>query len=184
FRYGWGRINVRRALEVIGSGQYLNAEVDNGGTMNHSIEVPAGVKQVRVMIYWTDYQGSTAAAKALVNDLNMSVTQPDGTTFSPWVLNPTPVVSLLNADAQRGIDDLNNMEQVTIDNPEAGTYQLKVEGTTVPIGPQQYYIVYEFVKDELTLTYPIGGESLASGTQEVIRWDAFGETDNFKLEYS
>lgn len=184
FRFGWGRINVRRALAVIKANQYLSAEVDNGGSMNHTIQVPAGTKQVRVMVYWTDYQGSTSAATALVNNLNMSIDAPDGTNFSPWVLNPTPVSSLLNADAVRGIDDLNNVEQITIDDPEAGAYQITIDGASVPQGPQQYFVVYEFVKDDLILNYPIGGESLAAGSQEVIRWEALGENENFKLEYS
>ncbi len=36
----------------------------------------------------------------------------------------------------------------------------------------------------LTLTYPQGGEAFAPGESIVIRWDAFGDEDDFMLEYS
>src|SRR5690606_38243632 len=99
---------------------YLSSTISQGGNNSHQITVPANTAQVRIMILWTDYEGSTTATKALVNDINMQVVDPSSTTFNPWVLDPTPTVTSLNAVATRGVDDLNNMEQVTIDNPAAG----------------------------------------------------------------
>ena len=142
--------------------------------------MPAGTAQIRVMVYWSDYEGAASASPALVNNINMQVVDPLVTALNPWVLNP----SNQNGVAIRGIDNLNNMEQVTIDNPVAGTYTVNVDGTTIPQGPQEYFLVYEFIQDEVVLTYPVGGEGFNPGTIETIRWDSYGNSGAFQLEYS
>jgi hypothetical protein len=55
------------------------------------------------------------------------------------------------------VDNLNNIEQITFDNP-AGTYKIIVTGTTVPLNTQEFSVVYDYVAPELLLTYPMGGE--------------------------
>ncbi|MBD3638695.1 MAG: S8 family serine peptidase [Crocinitomicaceae bacterium] len=184
FKFGWGRINVRRAYNLLNEGQYQNGEIQNGAANVHTITVPAGVKQVRIMVYWTDYKGSTTASKALVNDINMTVSAPGGSVHQPLILDPTPNAGILNSDAQPGVDDLNNVEQVVIDDPASGTYTINLNGFNIPQGPQKYYVVYEFVEEDVVLTFPIGGESLTPGQSELIRWDAIGETETFSLDYS
>lgn len=183
FRYGWGRINARQSFELISNNQYQFDSISQGGTNGHTITVPTGVSELRIMTYWTDFEGSTSASIALVNDLNMVVTDPNMIAYNPWVLDPTPNASTLNAPAVRGIDNLNNMEQVTIVDPASGTYQISVDGFAVPQGPQHYYVVYYFVMDDVTVTYPLGGEGIAPGG-EVVRWDASEGTTDFTLEYT
>ncbi len=184
FRFGWGRVNALRAVRTLEEGRYMSDVISQGGSIDHSITVPSGTSQLRVMIYWCDVEGDPLASKALVNDLNFLVTDPSSNTFEPWVLNPAPNAATLNANAVRGVDDLNNMEQVTIDNPQAGTYNLNVDGFLIPSGPQKYFIVYEFVTDQVEVTYPIGYEGFVPGETETIRWDAYGNTGTFALDYS
>ncbi len=184
FKHGWGRINAKRAWKLIENGQYLQDSVGQGGLKTHNITVPAGVASVRVMVYWHDKEAAAGVLKALVNNLDMTLTTPASQVVLPLVLDKTPTVSALNATAVPGVDTLNNMEQVTIDNPAAGSYTVSVAGTSVPSGPQKYVVVYEFVVDEITVVYPSGGESLVPGTQEFIRWDAVGSTGTFTVQYS
>ncbi|MBW8049830.1 MAG: S8 family serine peptidase, partial [Cytophagales bacterium] len=184
FSFGWGRVNAFRAVKTLEDNRYLDSAISQGGANTHNLTVPAGAKQLRVMLYWLDYEGAPAAAKALVNDLNMQVTDPSAVVYDPWVLDPTPNPVNLNLNAVRAVDDLNNMEQVTIDNPPAGSYTITVNGFQVPQGPQKYYIVYEFPDDDVTLTYPIGGEGFVPGETELLRWDAYGSILTFLLEYS
>ncbi|MBK9449077.1 MAG: S8 family serine peptidase [Bacteroidetes bacterium] len=182
YKHGWGRMNALRAVRVLEDNRYLKDSVSQGGTRTHNLTVPAGTIELRVMVYWTDYPGNPSANKALVNDLNIQVT--NGTTYNPWVLDETPTATALNTPATRGIDDLNNMEQVTIANPIAGSATVTVSGFSVPQGPQNYWLVYEFVQPMVEVTYPIGGEGFVPGEAERIRWDAFGATGNFTLEYT
>lgn len=184
FEHGWGRVNGSRAVKTMEENRYLSDSVSQGGTNMHSIDVPAGTQQVRIMIHWTDFEGNTAAAKALVNDLNMVVSDSTMMSYNPWILDPTPTVAALTTPAVRGVDDLNNTEQVTIDNPIAGTYTISVNGFQVPQGPQKYYLTYEFRSSEIDLTYPHGGEGFVPGENEMLRWDAHGTAGTFNLSYS
>ncbi len=182
FKHGWGRINALRAVRVLEDNRYVKDSVTQGATRTHNLTVPAGTIELRVMVYWTDYAGNPSASKALVNDLNIQVT--NGTTYNPWVLDESPNATALNTPATRGIDDLNNMEQVTIANPIAGNATVTVTGFAVPQGPQDYWLVYEFVQPKVEVTYPIGGEGFVPAETERIRWDAYGATGNFTLEYT
>jgi PKD repeat protein len=184
FKYGWGLINGLGAVEILEQNQYSDSTVSQADTNTHVIPVPAGLKQVRIMVYWMDKEASTSAATALVNNLDMQVTTPGGTLFNPLVLNHAPNPVTLDAPAVQGIDNLNNVEQVRIDNPAAGNYTLKVRGKTVPFGPQKYYVVYHYVKDEIRITYPNGGEGFVPGENERIHWDAFGDVGSFTVKYS
>ncbi len=184
FTYGWGRVNALRALQTLEDNRYTMDSVDQGTSKTFSIQVPSGVNQLRAMVYWLDPQGDPLGTVALVNDLDMTVSIPAGSSVSPWVLDPSPNAGSLSANAVRGADHLNNVEQVTIDAPAAGNYTVHISGTTIPAGYQRYYIVWEFRTDAITLTYPNGGEGFVPGESEWLRWDAFGNSSTFNLEYS
>ncbi len=184
FKYGFGRINARRAHQLLEGQQFFSQSVSHGITRTHSVTVPAGIRELRVLLYWHDKPATAGATRALVNNLDLKVTTPAATVLYPWKLNTAPNATALNQNAFRGIDSLNNTEQVTLLAPAAGTYTISVAGTAVPMGPQPYYVVYELVNDDITLTYPMGGEGLVPGVPEVIRWDAFGGSGNFTLSYS
>lgn len=183
FIHGWGRVNLRKALEVIENNQYFVGQASST-TNTHSISVPPNAQFLKIMVYWHDHEASTSAARALVNNLDMVVTDPASNNLLPWVLDPTPNVSNLSANATRAVDSLNNMEQVTVENPASGTYTVDIIPTSVPQGPQEYFVVYEIGHNEIYVTYPNGGEGLVPGETEVIRWDAPGNTSSFDLEYT
>ena len=184
FKFGWGRVNALRAVRVIEEVRFDSGVIAQGASATHPIVVPANTSQVRVMVYWTDYEASVNTTLALVNNLNITLTDPASSTWQPWVLSHFPLSDSLNKPAARGIDNRNNMEQVTLENPAAGTYILNVQGATVPQGPQTYYVVYEFIPNAVTLTYPIGGESLVPGESETIRWDANSSSEPVSIELS
>ena len=184
FKHGWGRINNLRAVKVLENGNYMSDEIEQGETIVLPISVPENVKQLKVMVYWTDKEANVNTNKALVNDLNISLSDPSDIDFLPWVLSSYPHPDSLNKNAIRGIDELNNMEQVTIDGPASGAYELLVDGNEVPFGPQEFFVIYDFVMDEIDITYPIGGEAFSPGESIVVRWDAFGNEENFIFEYS
>lgn len=184
FIYGWGKINAYRALRLLEDGRYTSGTVSAGETISVPIEIPAGVRLGKVMVYWADEEGTPMAATALVNDIDISVEDPAQNLHLPYVLDATPNSASLNAPATQGEDHLNNMEQVPLFNPAPGNYQLNITGTTVPFGAVSYFVCYEFLTDDITLTYPLGGEGWEPGTTERIHWDAYGNVDDFDIELS
>ena len=184
FRYGWGHVNAYRAALALEEENYFSATIDIDETNTHDIEIPENVAEARIMTYWMDQPGSVMTTKALVNDLNTTLINPAGDVLNPWVLDPTPDPAILDQPAFNGIDDLNNVEQIAIDNPVAGTYTLQVEGFELPFGAHEYYVVLEYRLNDVTVIYPIGGERLVPGETERLQWDATGTDGNFDLEYS
>jgi hypothetical protein len=184
YTYGYGRVNARRAYEVLSTDQYFLDSTETFTTVEHYITVPVGTKKLKVMLYWHDPVGNTTAANPLVNNLNLRLKDDNSNIFLPWILNKSTNPALLDLPAVRGIDSVNNVEQVTIDSVTPGNYAILVMGIDVPFGPQTYIVTYEFITDSVTLTYPTGGEHFANGVTERIRWDADDDLGTFALEYS
>ncbi|NCU03735.1 MAG: S8 family serine peptidase, partial [Chitinophagaceae bacterium] len=181
YGYGFGFINPRRSVEALENNRYFSGVINTGNTSSQAITIPAGVRKLKILLYWHDKEGSPLAAKALVNDLDLSVT--DGiTTYAPWILNPAP--GSVNLPAIRGIDRINNIEQVTIDNPGTNI-TININGFNVPTGTQEYFVTYEYLFDDIKLEHPIGGERFSPGLEEIIKWNASDNSNNtFTLEYS
>lgn len=184
YKFGWGIVNALRAAILIEDGRYLSSSISQGATNNHSINVPAGTQQVRFMVYWSDPEASVGANPALVNDLDLVVTDPSSGTHLPYVLDESPNATTLDLPATNGVDHLNNMEQVLLNSPAAGSYDIDISGFNVPMGPQEYFVVYEIITDNIVVTYPNEGESFVPGETESIHWDSMNTTADFDLEYS
>ncbi|AFL80837.1 subtilisin-like serine protease [Aequorivita sublithincola DSM 14238] len=186
YKFGWGIVNGLRAAKLIEDNRFLSSSISQGGSNDHSINVPAGTKQVRFMVYWSDSPASPGANPALVNDLDLLVTDPSSTVLEPYILDPTPNPVTLNLPATNGPDHLNNVEQVLVNNPASGNYNINIKGFNVPMGPQEYFVVYEIISDNVVVTYPNAGESFVSSETESIHWDAVpvNTTSSFVLEYS
>ncbi len=184
FRFGWGHVNAYRAALAIENQTYLMDTIEMGDHHLHTFDVPENVAEVRIMTYWRDQSGSTFSTKALINDLNTMLIDPNGEEHLPWLLDPTPDPVTLNEPATQGVDNLNNVEQVALKNPAAGTYTLDVSGFELPFGAHGYFVVWEYRMKDITVIYPIGGERLVPFETERIHWDAEGDEGQFSLDYS
>lgn len=183
FLYGFGRINGRKAVECMEANRYFEGSVSQNDSLSHVITLPSGVSQLKVMLYWCDEAGNPAAAFSLVNNVDLKIYDPSTTLYRPWVLDYSPANCALAAT--RKTDTLNNIEQITIDNPSSGSYNIVIRGTSIPFGPQKYKLVYDYYSPKITLTYPIGNEKFVRGTTETIYWDNTGiSTGTFSLSYS
>lgn len=184
YDFGWGRLHGKRAIETIENQWHYHSSINHGEQNVHLLTLPSGVKELRAMVYWLDPAGSPQAEKALVNDLDFTMRDPASQNHLPWVLSTATHADSLVKPAYPGVDRVNNMEQIRVLNPTAGTYELKVIGHLVPMGAQEYYIVYHYTTEALTLTHPVGGEGFVPGTIEALHWDAIGTNGAFTLEYS
>lgn len=184
FTFGFGLLNARTAVEALEGGHYFQNSVAQGATIIHTIPaVPAGTYQLKVMLHWNDPAASPAAAVSLVNNLNLTVTGTDAVLHRPLILDPAP--SNVTVNAVEGIDQVNNIEQVVINNPPAGDVTISVTGATIPSGSQPYVVTYQLIQPSVTLEYPSGSETLVPTETETIRWNAYGGGNNtFHVEFS
>ncbi len=179
FTFGFGNLNARKAAETIENNRlYLSTTTPSTNT----ITVPAGVRRLKVLLYWNDTAAAPNAATQLVNDFDLTVVAPGNISHMPLVLDPSP--ANVNNNAVEGIDRRNNIEQVVIDNPAAGSYNINVNAFALPYGPQGYVVTYQMDMNGITVEYPFGDEKIVPGEAETIRWNAYGdEANSFTLEY-
>ncbi|GBE30649.1 hypothetical protein BMS3Bbin04_01685 [bacterium BMS3Bbin04] len=87
-----------------------------------------------VTISWSDAPAGYLPLVALVNDLDMTLTDPTSFDYSPFVMDPANPSS----PATLGVNTLDNVEQVRVLNPVPGEWTLTVNGSDVPAGPQTF----------------------------------------------
>ena len=184
YTFGFGMLNASAAVETMEHNEYFTGSLSDAGTATFTIPgIPAGTAQVKVLLYWPDAAAAPFASTTLVNDLDLAVKASDGTNHLPLILDPSPAHCADNA--VEGADHLNNIEQVVINNPPAGDVTIKIAGTQVPSGPQNYVIAYQVLAPAVILQYPFGNDTWVPGEPEIIRWEANGDDTNpFTLEYS
>ncbi|MBM7613973.1 S8 family serine peptidase [Alkaliphilus hydrothermalis] len=123
---GWGRVNIDKATRVA----YVNegTGLATGQSANYTFNATAG-KPLKFTLVWTDYPGSTTATNALVNDIDLIITAPDGTQY---------VGNDFSSPYNNNWDYKNNVENVFINSPQSGTYQIEINAYNVPQGPQKF----------------------------------------------
>lgn len=171
FKTGFGVINPARANRSITQQNIITGSMPsgNGGLATYNINIPAGQREARIMLYWHDYQGTVGAIKALVNNLDIEVIDPLGNTILPWVLKPTPA-AVYDLPTQQ-VDTLNNVEQVRIDNPMAGSYTIRVKGTLVPQGPQAFVVTHDVLPYHIEITSPVANFRTGRGKSIYFTWN-------------
>ena len=178
FENGFGLLNGLDAATILENKSYFNDSLQNTQQKTFTVNVEAGIQQFKTMLYWADVPPSLYAYSALVNDLDITITAPDGSVSKPLVLDPSPI-NVLNL-AIPGEDHTNNIEQVVIDNPLPGNYLITVKGYNVPFGLQEFFVVYHKKQKGLRLTYPVGNEKWKSNEPQMIAWE---EPDQASANY-
>lgn len=92
-----------------------------------------------VSLVWTDPPGQTSAARALVNDLDLVVSEED----QVYKGNAGLYAAGSNCLKANGHDQCNNVETIRIETPEVGTYKIVVRAAAVnaTFGKQPYALV-------------------------------------------
>jgi subtilase family serine protease len=136
---GWGRVTLDRTLRFTGDAQYLEVfDVQDGlvtGAAWAETFFASGGRPFKVTLVWTDYPASGQAAVALVNDLDLLVTAPDGARHAGNDFSG-------GASAAGGAPDrINVEEQVLVPAPLRGRYTVTVSAHQVVFGPQPFAVV-------------------------------------------
>lgn len=180
YTYGFGKPDAYRAVKSVDNNLFFEGNISQGQFKKHVIVVPSNLKQLKVTLSWTDKEGSPVATQSIVNNLDLKLVTPDGDTILPWKLNPSVPKNV----AQRGIDNINTNEQITIDNPSQGIYTIIVKGTSIPFNSQNYSVAYYNQDKKLELTFPNGGEVIGAANSLKIKWYANGIDSLAKIDFS
>lgn len=124
YRSGFGLVNGLKAVQNLIAGGVLESALEVGEVYSRQFTVPAATPQLDVSIAWSDIPAAGNVIPTLVNDLDLLLIDPSSAEHLPWKLrtnNPA-------APAQRGVDSVNVCERVTVMNPVAGTWTLRVTG--------------------------------------------------------
>jgi len=105
----------------------------------------------RVTLVWTDYPGQPAAAKALVNDLDLEVITPDGTHY--YGNEGVYLSGQCLRDGQW--DACNNVEGILIPDAAYGTYTIIVHGYNVAQSTQPFAIVASYDGAAISYDYAV-----------------------------
>lgn len=124
---GYGRVDVQNIVNLGSKTQFIDNRqgVAQGQEVSYEFTL-AREGKLYANLVWTDAPGSANAAQALVNDLDLVLTLPNGQTLS------------MN-------DHVNNLEMIEKSGLPAGSYKLTVKGFKVPQGKngsQAYALVY------------------------------------------
>jgi subtilisin family serine protease len=126
---GWGRVDVGAALDP--SAQRIVLDQDDlltevGQTTGLAFTAADPTQPVRVTLVWTDAPGLPEEELALVNDLDLLLTAPDGTPYAGNAF--VDGLSVSGTDH----DHVNNVENVYLPSGQAGVYQLSISAAALP----------------------------------------------------
>jgi len=135
---GYGIVDINAAVTSVQRREALEDQVDHGESATYYLAVTAGTPSLKVTLAWDDPAAAEDANPALINDLDLVVTAPDGTRHYPWTLNPAAPSAAAERDQA---DRINNLEQVEVDAPIEGTWEVSIVGHIVRDGPQLFSVV-------------------------------------------
>ncbi|WP_165370547.1 S8 family serine peptidase [Hymenobacter persicinus] len=183
FVAGYGQVDALGAVQTMLDGRFAEGTVAQGQEQVIAVTVPAGAHRLKITLAWSDPEATVNAATALVNDLDLSLVRPaDGQRWLPWTLSAYPHLDSLALPARRRANHRDNAEQITVDLPTAGTYQVRVRGYQLGQGPQAFSIAYE-IEQGLTWVHPTKARNLRAAEATRLRWQWAGPATAARLEY-
>ena len=136
YKFGFGSVRVKDTIDFMRRKSFFEATIAQGQENVYFVPVSNGTLSLKVTMAWDDPPGAVNTTPELVNDLDLIAIEPNGTTTHyPWTLDPA---NPSKAAVRTGADHRNNIEQVVVDTPVAGTWLVKVSGHAVAQGPQVF----------------------------------------------
>jgi hypothetical protein len=159
YTYGFGLVNAKNSVDLILADNATGSRIrtlsfpQGGAVQTRELAVSvASAQNLRVLLNWPDpatvlLADAEISDPVLVNDLDLKIVGPTGETVLPYVLSRTA----FTANATRGVNKVDNTEEVEIANAAPGVYRVLVTGTTVTDGPQTAVIVSNAALSEVVV---------------------------------
>lgn len=182
FKTGYGQLNSQKSIDVLQAGQFETGAVQKDAPSVFELILPTDQSKLRLVLCWTDIAGIAGSELALINDLDLKITDPANQEWLPWVLDHRADVSALSEPPIRALDTRNNVELITLENLEAGTYTISVSTNKVLTYPQNFALAYYLEEPEkFEWTFPTGTDICLANEDLMFRWDG-NITELGKLE--
>ena len=142
YKTGFGLLNIYTAINCLINKNYDGNVLAQGSVWSKSVSIPVTAANLKVNLVWTDTAAQVNTNKALVNDLDLELVEMNsGMIYKPWGLSQFPNKDSLSKLPIRKRDSLNTAEQVSIDFPAGGIYQIRVTGKQVQTANMQAFHV-------------------------------------------
>jgi len=178
FDSGFGNLNLKKAIDLIHHHPIQTAMAAPGEPQSFFIELPGNVRQFCATLVWNDPPSLPNTPRALINDLDLELIAPDGRVWQPGVLSTAPHRDSLLLPARPGRDSVNNIEQIRLDHPEVGLYQLRVSGYRLPNGAHPFALAVHWDTLQFFQWTSPEGATLTAGETALLSWqtDLIAET--------
>src|SRR3989441_321346 len=141
---GFGRVLLSKVLPIAAAGDPFRTQVVDGtaglltgDAATYTFRVSAS-GPAKFVLTWSDYPGAIGATKALVNDLDLEVTAPNGTVYRGNHFAPFAQGQSLPGG---NFDTTNVEEAVIVRTAAVGDWTVRVIGFNIPVGPQPFALV-------------------------------------------
>lgn len=173
FKTGWGMMNTERAVRFLSANKSNNEPAVLKDTLlndGNSIQINYQhntSQPIIVTVAWTDPKGNAPVSGddpsniILVNDIDIQLSDPNSTTFSPWILDKNnPGIAATTSD-----NDVDNIEQIVISNPVSGAYTITIshEGN-LQSGSQRVSVLISEAEPRVEFSTIADGNWTDSGT--------------------
>ncbi|MCB9933829.1 MAG: S8 family serine peptidase [Planctomycetes bacterium] len=142
YRFGFGIPDIKRACDLIlankasGGDHVIRGSIRQGDTMEYDLTVTSSATPLKVVCSWLDIYASTSASVTLVNNIDLELVAPNGSTVHyPW-RGLTATGAQTYQWTRTGANNRDNIELAEVDVPTVGTWKVRVKGTSIPANPQ------------------------------------------------
>jgi len=133
---GWGLVDLDRAINTT----WVDDEsVSTGDSRSWKFTVPSNAPDLKIMVSWTDPASSPSNSVHLVNDIDFALKSPSGV----WT--------------EYG-NDRDNLIGTVISSPASGQWEIHVNGSSIPTGPQHFAMVIDAPYSMINLSADADGD--------------------------
>lgn len=172
FKSGFGAVNADRAVTAIIDDRFSNVWVQDNDVIQIPLSIPNGAASVSISIAWIEPPSTILTQKAVRHDIDLELENiSTGEIWLPWILNAAANSDSLTLQAKRGVDTTNNIEKITLSNPDTGEYVIRIRTDNVVTIEELVSVVWEIIgQDKFEWTFPTRDDHLLPASKNIIRW--------------
>ncbi len=163
--FGYGLVQAEKAMEFTDNWHFLEDEI-SGGSVEYSVNIGSSFvledNKLRVTLVWDDPPWPVNIPPGikhglLHNDLDLELVDPSGRVHLPWVLDPDNPAQPARQHSRipylpithKMRDRRNTIEQVAIENPDLGSWKIRVRAGNMIRPAQSFALVSSIISPQV-----------------------------------